>query len=329
MNEFLKNKMKWKNKIYKDYVKNGKTENLKLQIAINDAFEIIDKGKNDYNCHLASKLNNPKIGAKIYWSILKSFYSGKKISLIPPLLHNNTLKTDFKQKADLFNNFIASQCTTFANNSVIPDTQSYKTNSRLSSLSFENDDILNLIRFLNIQKAHGSDDISIRMIKICNSAPVQPLSLIFQNCLNCSTFPDIWKKSNICPVHKKNDKQIISNFRPVSLLPVFGKIFEKLIFKSLFEYLNEDKLLSEHQSGFKPNDSCTNQLLSIVHDIYTAFDDDPALEVRGVFLDMSKAFDKVWHEGLIYKLSQVDFSGEAMALISNFLNNRFQRAILN
>ena len=74
-----KNKIKWKNKIYKDYVKNGRNENfkLKLQIAINVS-EIIDKMKNDYNCHLASKLNNPKTSTKAYWSILKSFYSGKK-----------------------------------------------------------------------------------------------------------------------------------------------------------------------------------------------------------------------------------------------------------
>ena len=81
------------------------------------------------------------------------------------------------------------------------------------------------------------------MIKICDSALVKLLSLIFQNFLNCSTFSDIWKKSNICPVHTKNDKQIISNYRPVSLLPVFGKIFEKIIFKSIFEYLDEGKLL--------------------------------------------------------------------------------------
>ena len=69
------------------------------------------------------------------------------------------------------------------------------------------------------------------MIKICESALFKPLSLIFQSCLNCSTFPDIWKKSN--------DKQIINNYRPVSLLPVLGKIFEKLLFRSLFEYLDE------------------------------------------------------------------------------------------
>ena len=102
---------------------------------------------------------------------------------------------------------------------------------------------------------------------------------MYQNCLDCSTFPDIWKKSSICLVHKTNDKQIINNCRPVSLLPVFGKIFENLIFKSLFECLDEHKLVSEHQSGLRPNDSCTNQLLSIVLDIYTAFDAGPTPEV--------------------------------------------------
>ena len=75
---------------------------------------------------------------------------------------------------------------------------------------------------------------------------------------------------------------------------MFEKIFEKLIFKSLFEYLDEQKLLSEHQSRFRPNESCINQLLSIVHDVYTAFHVDPTLEVRGVFLYMSKSFDKIF-----------------------------------
>ena len=116
--------------------------------------------------HFVSTLNNPKTSAKTYWSILKSFYSREKIPLIPPLLHNNTLITDFKQKADLYNNIFASECTTFVNISVISDTQYYKTNSRLSSLSFENNNIIKLIRSLNIQKAHGPDDKSIRLMKM-------------------------------------------------------------------------------------------------------------------------------------------------------------------
>ena len=115
---------------------------------------------------------------------------------------------------------------------------------------------------------------------------IKPLSIIFRNCINNSTFPDLWKKSNICPIHKKGDKQTINNYRPVSLLPICGKIFERLIFNSLFEYLEKYKLLSPHQSGFRANDSCVDQLLSIVHNIYTAFDEYPTLESCGVFLDV-------------------------------------------
>ena len=85
----------------------------------------------------------------------------------------------------------------------------------------------------------------------------------------------------------------ITFIRPVSLLPICGKIFERLIFNSLYEFVKENKLLSIHQSGFRSNDSCVNQLLSIVYNLYKGFDAYPTLENRGVFLDMSKAFDKV------------------------------------
>ena len=110
------------------------------------------------------------------------------------------------------------------------------------------------------------------------------------------------------PVHKKCDKQILKNYRPVSLLPIWGKVFERLIYNSLFEYFIQNDLISPYQSGFKPGDSCTNQLISITHEIYQSFDD--GFEVRGVFLDISKAFDKVWHDGLIYKLKQNGFAGK-------------------
>ena len=97
---------------------------------------------------------------------------------------------------------------------------------------------------------------------------------------------------------KKKDKQCIKNCRPVSLLLIFSKIFERLLFNKFF---NENDVLSSNQSDLWPGDSCINQILSITHTIYQSFDND--LEVRGVFLDISKAFDKVWHEGLILELS--------------------------
>ena len=131
-------------------------------------------------------------------------------------------------------------------------------------------------------------------------------------------FPKEWKKANIAPVHKKSDKQLIKNYRPVSLLPVCGKIFEKIIFNSLFKYLDDNNLLNGNQSGFHPGDSCVCKLLSVTTKIYKPFDKNPSLEVRGVFLDLSKAFDKVCHNGLMYKLKRLGISGKYYGLIHSF-----------
>ena len=152
--------------------------------------------------------------------------------------------------------------------------------------------------------------ISIRMLKICDKSICKPLKLIFQSCIKHGKFPNEWKMANVVPVHKKSDKQILENNRPVSLLPICGKVFERLIYNSLFEYFIQNDLISPYQSGFKLGDSCTNQLISITHEIYQSFDD--GFEVRGVFLDISKAFDKVWHDGLIYKLKQNGVAGDLL-----------------
>ena len=120
--------------------------------------------------------------------------------------------------------------------------------------------------------------------------------------------------------HKKKDKRCINNYRPLSLLPICGKIFEHIVYSPVYLYLENNDLLNPHQSGFRPNDCYIYitviyiQLLSIVHSIYADFDHNPSLEVRGNFLDISKAFDKVWHEGLLYKLESLGISGNLLNL---------------
>ena len=138
------------------------------------------------------------------------------------------------------------------------------------------------------------------MIKICNEAVTIPLKIIFEESLKKGIFPDTWKKRNVTPAHKKEDKTLINNCR-ISLIPIFGKIFERVIYNSLFNYFLSNKLFIPSQSGFLPGDSCIAQLLPIIHEIQTAFDENPTVDMRGVFLDISKAFGKVWHDGLIFK----------------------------
>ena len=159
---------------------------------------------------------------------------------------------------------------------------------------------MKVIQKLDPNKAHGQDNISIRMIKICDKSICKPLRKIFKKCLRTATFPLEWKKGNIVPVFKKGDKQIYKNYLPVSLLPIFEKILERLIFEEMFPFFIENKLLATNQSGFKPGDSCINQLIAITHKIYHSFDE--GYEVRGIFLDIYKVFDKVWRECIIFKL---------------------------
>ena len=130
--------------------------------------------------------------------------------------------------------------------------------------------------------------------------------------------PHEWKKANVVPVHKKGNKQSLKNFRPISLLPICSKILERLIFNKMFTLFTENNLISQNQSGFRPGDSCLNQLLVLTHEIYKSFDE--GFEVRGVFLDISKAFDKVWHEGLFLKLNQNGISGNLLNLSRDFLS---------
>ena len=153
--------------------------------------------------------------------------------------------------------------------------------------------------------------------------------LLFKNSSQSSCYPDIWKRFNIIPAHKKSDKQLVNNYQPISLLPICSKIFEKIIFNKIYNFLLEESLLNSNQSGFHPGDSCINQSLAIIHEIFEAFDCNPFLEVRSVFLDISKVFDKVWHEGLLYKIKSMSISGEIYSLFESYLSGRLQRAVLN
>ena len=273
------------------------------------------------------KLCSKAIAPKYYWSLLKTMLNDKKVPCIPPIFHDNKFATDFSKKADLFNSFFVNQCSIIENNHVLPSSTIPLTDQYLWNIEFTKDNIKRIICKLDPNKAHGHDMISIRMLRVSGDAITESLFRIFKNCLKCGIFPDDWKKGIIVPIFKKGAKQNIKNYRPVSLLPICSKIFERIIYDNMSKYFLDNNLITPKQSGFRPGDSCINQLLSITHDIFTSFDN--GLEVRRVFLDISKAFDKVWHDGLIYKLKQNRIKDELLCLLIDFLKNHHQRVVLN
>ena len=331
LSDDIKTMIKEKDNAFIQYQRSSKNilETETFKEIVHTLTEQIEKAKINYYSNLSEQLNNPLTGKKRYWTILKTLLNGKKVPIIPPINKGNCFITDFKEKAEAFNDFFSKQCTPVDNGSYLPSDIDSITFQTLSGVVFSSNDIHNIIKSLDTSKAHGYDGISIRMIKIFGASICKPLEILYRHCLDIHTFPKCWKKANVIPIHKKDEKNLLKNYRPISLLPVFSKIFERLIFNSIYNYLLTNKLLSPYQSGFKPGDSCSNQLISITHEILSSFDNYKSFETRGVFLDMSKAFDKVWHEGLIYKLKSFGISGNLLSLLNNFLSERFQRVVLN
>ena len=116
-------------------------------------------------------------------------------------------------------------------------------------------------------------------------------------------------------------KQLIKNYRPISLLPICGKSIEKIIFNNLYKHLTTHHLISKKQSGFRPGDSTTNQLIYLVNDIHHAFDSTKSHEVRAIFLDISMAFDKVWH--VFCKKQHLKYVAHVMRGNNNSLQKQF------
>ena len=142
--------------------------------------------------------------------------------------------TDFKEKTDFFNAFFAKQYSLIKNNSKLPLRLHYLTDNRLSSVSFSQEDIAKMIQNLDPNKAHGHDNIGI--LKICGSSIYKPLEMIFKQCIETDVFPSEWKKANCVPIRKTGDKKTLENYRPVSLLPICGKVLERIMFNEMFNF---------------------------------------------------------------------------------------------
>ena len=133
---------------------------------------------------------------------------------IPPILLNGVFITNFQNIANLFNEFFVQQCSILQNGSVSPHID-YKTNVRKYSVSINEAKIIGIMWKLSPNEAHDCDNISSRMLKICDIVIARPLKLIYEKCIKTELYSLLWKEANIVPVHKKNSRQIIKNYRPI------------------------------------------------------------------------------------------------------------------
>ena len=184
-----------------------------------------------------------------------------------------------------------------------------------------------VLNSLDISKATGPDGISNRLLKEASVPIAEPLSHLLNFSLSLGTFPDDWKLTNVIPIFKKGDSMLCTNYCPISLLCCVSKVFEKIIFDHIYAYLKCHGILSKNQSGFIQGDSTINQLISICNLLYKGLDNGD--EFIGVFLDLTKAFDKVWHTGLIFKIKKYGIKGNLLKWLTSYLTNRKQKVVIN
>ena len=198
--------------------------------------------------------------------------------------------------------------------------------SELDSIILNSFEVENVLKSLASGKASGPNGLNNRILKELSKELAQPLCNFFDFSLDKGVLPSSYKEANVCPIHKKDERSLVNNYRPISLLNAEVKVFERLIFKHLFNHLQENSFLTSLQSGFMPGDSTVNQLTFLYNIFCQALDANKEIQV--VFCDISKAFDRVWHAGLLRKLEAAGVTGKLLNWFKNYLFDRKQRVIL-
>ena len=271
-------------------------------------------------------LSNPDTNCKKWWSIVNKVCGRENSSTIPPIIENEVPIFDSKEKACIFNDYFVLQTELPLANAIPPIIQPYQTQQFLSNIIATEEQVLELMKGVDISKACGYDGIGNKIIKLCCEGFHVYFTYFINLSLSLGQYPSAWKLANVIPLFKNDNPQHKVNYRPVSLLASFSKICERVVFFHLYNFLMETGFLYKFQSGFRPGDSTINQLIFLVHKIYEALEDGK--EVRAVFLDISKAFDKVWHAGLLRKLEALGVQSPLLQWFESYLCNRKQRVVI-
>ena len=245
---------------------------------------------------------------------------------IPPLIRQDgTPITNDLEKADIFNRHFSAQTTLDVLDKTMPPIDIPEPSiPSLAEVQVTEREVLNALNSLDISKSSGPDKILAKLVKLCAILISDPLSKLFNKSLISGKFPSSWKKACVTPIFKhKGSNSDPTNYRPISLLPILSKVLEKLIFNKLYEHLMTHSLLTERQSGYRSGHNTHIQLLFLTHQLYSALNSNQ--DFTAIFLDISKYFDKIWHDGLLEKCKiQYKISGSLLAWLKSYLSDRTQ-----
>ncbi len=281
----------------------------------------------DYYENLFNKFKNDIRGT---WKTINEILckTKKKKSFPQFFKDNETVITNKLTIANKFNTFFTNIGPKLADQIKMPKNKHFKNyltlnyNHKFTFKDIDEEGVRKIIERLAPKTSFGFDGLSTKLIKEIKDCLVKPLTLIINQMLNTGIFPDKLKIAKIAPAHKKDDETLFTNYRPISLLPAISKIFEKVIFKQLYDFFQLNKLFYNSQYGFRTEHSTEYAALELIDRVLVEMDknDMPI----NIFLDLSKAFDTLDHNILLHKLSYYGVKGIALNLFESYLTNRKQ-----
>ena len=292
----------------------------------NKTSKVLRNTKKQFEKKLAEECKkNPKALFKY-----ANFKNKTKKNVIRLKDENGDILADDRDNATLLNKFFQSVHTEESDaddvklgyiqhvpNSILPSP------SHISDILLTKEMILEELKKIDPNKSNSPGCVHPRIIKECRDTITEPLYHIYNLSLKTGSIPSQWKDGNITPLFKDDDRHKASNYRPITLTSVLSRTLERIIKKQLMDFLTDNSILSNDQHGFLNKRSCLSNLLVSLEEITALYDE--GLPVDEVFLDFSKAFDKVPHQRLLYKIRNLGITGDLLKWVESFLTNRRQR----
>lgn len=279
------------------------------------------------------KVSHSKNKTKTVWNLINSTVKNQANNKIDCIQVNDIEYTDPHDIANEFNSFFVNipkklQSKQSTSNTIIPDRALHIpfVDKSIYLYRVSEREVIETINSLSNSNSRGPDNFTSSIIKDCAGQLSKPLSMLMNTCFAESSFPDLLKLSKVICLYKKGDHKDVSNYRPISLLSVFSKIFEKILLKRIVHFLECNNLISNTQHGFRGKKSTLTALCAILDRIYKCLDNND--KVIALFVDLTKAFDCVDHELLLKKVQLYGIRGNCFHLLKSYLEYRKQYVLI-
>ena len=300
----------------------------RARISSNESTKANLRAKNAFFNTVNATMQNYEIPAKKKFSILTKLMKNQKSSSIPPLIQDGTVINDPQTKSELLNDLFVAKASVPGSDDPVPFLPlNEKVSSSLSSINTSPIEVSKVLRQLK-KSTISHCGISGKFINIIATPISFSLSRVFNNCFEIGHFPDVFKIAHVTALWKRSGlKSDPSMYRPIALLPTLSKAAEAIIHNRLSSHFIDHNIITEKQAAYVKGDSTIQQLLYIVNLIRQSW--TKGCITQGIFLDVSAAFDKCWHSGLLAKLKQVKVDNSCYTLFKSYLSNRFQCTVVD